>query len=233
MQLPRVVEIKGIRVLTTHQIAESYEVKEIQISQNFKNNRQRFTEGKHYISLSGDELRAFKNQLEKIEVVKSRTSHLYLWTEKGALLHAKSLNTDKAWQVYDYLVDFYFRIKEEKAILTSTKPEEKEFLEIDNPIRVFRELMELAECRGIKVQSAPLQGYKSRLKDDKIAIKNNLSMNQVIFELAYELSHAIIHDKCGNMLDKEDWDKYHQRAWRAAFMLIEALSIKVAWGKGN
>lgn len=31
---------------------------------------------------------------------------------KGALLHAKSLNTDKAWEVYDYLVDFYFRAKE-------------------------------------------------------------------------------------------------------------------------
>ena len=65
MQLPKIVEVKGIRVLTTHQIAESYDVKEIQISQNFKNNRQRFLEGKHYISLSGDELRAFKNQLEK------------------------------------------------------------------------------------------------------------------------------------------------------------------------
>lgn len=37
---------------------------------------------------------------------------MYLWTEKGALLHAKSLNTDKAWEVYDYLVDFYFRAQE-------------------------------------------------------------------------------------------------------------------------
>lgn len=45
-------------------------------------------------------------------MVASRTSHIYLWTEKGALLHAKSLNTDKAWEVYDYLVDFYFRAKE-------------------------------------------------------------------------------------------------------------------------
>lgn len=43
---------------------------------------------------------------------------LYLWTEKGALLHAKSLNTDKAWEVYDYLVDFYFRVKEEKVQVT-------------------------------------------------------------------------------------------------------------------
>ncbi len=42
MQLPQVIEVKGIRVLTTHQIAESYEVKKkIQISQNFKNNRQK------------------------------------------------------------------------------------------------------------------------------------------------------------------------------------------------
>lgn len=112
MQLPETVEFEGTRVLTTRQIADSYETKEVQIHQNFKNNRMRFVEGKHYISLSGDELKTFKNHLEKIEVVKNRTSHLYLWTEKGALLHAKSLNTDKAWEVYDYLVDFYFRAKE-------------------------------------------------------------------------------------------------------------------------
>lgn len=96
MQLPQTLEFEGIRVLTTSQIARAYETKEIQIHQNFKNNRVRFVDGKHYISLSGDDLKAFKNHLEKIEVVKSRTSHLYLWTEKGALLHAKSLNTDKA-----------------------------------------------------------------------------------------------------------------------------------------
>ena len=48
---------------------------------------------------------------------------LYLWTEKGALLHAKSLNTDKAWEVYDYLVDFYFRAKEKIV-----EPEKKEIV---------------------------------------------------------------------------------------------------------
>ena len=29
---------------------------------------------------------------------------IYLWTERGAFLHAKSLNTDKAWEVYDCFV---------------------------------------------------------------------------------------------------------------------------------
>lgn len=124
------VEYNGIIVLTTQQIAEAYEVKEIQISQNFKNNRQRFVEGKHYISLSGDDLRTFKNQLEKIEVVKSRTSHLYLWTQKGAFLHAKSLNTDKAWEVYDALVDNYFEKKKEEINVNQLSPELQMFNQI-------------------------------------------------------------------------------------------------------
>ena len=36
------------------------------------------------------------------------STKLYLWTEKGALLHAKSLNNDKAWEVYDWL-EFLFK----------------------------------------------------------------------------------------------------------------------------
>ena len=120
MQLPQIVEVKGIRVLTSKQLATEYGASTLKIKQNISNNRNRFVEGKHYISFTGDELRTFKNQVENIDLVDGRTSHLYLWTEKGALLHAKSLNTDKAWQVYDYLVDFYFRAKKE------TKPETKQ-----------------------------------------------------------------------------------------------------------
>ena len=97
MQLPQTVEVKEIRVLTSKQIAEEYGTTPGVIKKNFSNNRERFVEGKHYISLTGDELRAFKNQVNNVHLVANRTSHLYLWTEKGALLHAKSLNTDKAW----------------------------------------------------------------------------------------------------------------------------------------
>ena len=126
MNLPQVIEVRGIRVLTTKQIAEEYGASSQKIKQNFSNNRKRFVEGKHYISFTGDDLRAFKNQVENIDLVDGRTSHLYLWTEKGALLHAKSLNTDKAWEVYDYLVDFYFRAKE-KAV----EPEKKEIVPVE------------------------------------------------------------------------------------------------------
>jgi len=138
----RVIEVKGRRVLTSKQLAECYGAKEVQIKQNFSNNRERFIEGKHYISFTGDELKNFKNQVENFDLVASRTSHIYLWTEKGALLHAKSLNTDKAWEVYDYPADFYFRARErpelEKTnvvpVTDTTKPLKKE-VPVKSPVQ--------------------------------------------------------------------------------------------------
>lgn len=110
----QVVEVQGQRVLTTKQIAELYDAEIIKVQQNFRNNKENYQLGKHYIELSGKDLQEFKANPKISDQIKY-AKHLYLWTEKGALLHAKSLNTDKAWEVYDYLVDFYFRVKEEKA----------------------------------------------------------------------------------------------------------------------
>ncbi len=102
-----VVEYKDIRVLTTQQIAEAYGSDAKAISNNFNRNKERYIEGKHYICLEGEELRKFKTIHQFDE--SSRINKLYLWTEKGAFLHAKSLNTDTAWEVYDQLVDNYFK----------------------------------------------------------------------------------------------------------------------------
>ncbi|WP_167628822.1 ORF6C domain-containing protein [Listeria valentina] len=104
----RIMEFENTRVLTSQQIAEAYEVDLQKIQQNFNYNRQRYEEGKHYYLLEGEELRAFKRKIENFEVAKN-LNKLYLWTEKGALLHAKSLNTNKAWDVYDKLVDHYYK----------------------------------------------------------------------------------------------------------------------------
>ena len=102
-----VTEYKEIRVLTTQQIADAYGTDSKTISYNFNHNKDRYTEGKHFILLEGDDLRAFR----EIHDLPSNLNKLYLWTEKGAFLHAKSLNTDKAWEVYDHLVDTYFNRK--------------------------------------------------------------------------------------------------------------------------
>lgn len=110
MNSPTVTEYKDIRVLTTQQIAEAYETTDKVISNNFNNNKERYKEGKHYICLTGEELREFKGKSLNLGIAPN-ANKFYLWTEKGAFLHAKSLNTDKAWEVYDNLVDTYFAVK--------------------------------------------------------------------------------------------------------------------------
>lgn len=104
------IENEGKRVLTTAQLAEAYETDSKVISNNFNRNADRYTEGKHFYRLTGDELKAFK-ACHQIEDNLKFAPFVLLWTEKGALLHAKSLNTDKAWEVYDYLVESYFTKK--------------------------------------------------------------------------------------------------------------------------
>lgn len=116
MEQLAVTEFKNIRVLTTQQLAESYETNEKVISNNFNRNKDRYEEGKHYILLQGESLREFKTN-HQIDESLIRVNQLYMWTEKGAFLHAKSLNTDKAWEVYDKLVDTYFK-KNQRPLTT-------------------------------------------------------------------------------------------------------------------
>lgn len=100
------IEQNNQRVLLTSQIAQQYGTTSKRISENFNRNSERFIEGKHYYCLTGNEKREFCNHTQIADGSKAKA--LYLWTEKGALLHAKSLNTDKAWQAYEFLVDSYF-----------------------------------------------------------------------------------------------------------------------------
>ncbi|QPR68564.1 ORF6C domain-containing protein [Lysinibacillus macroides] len=110
----QVITYRNNRVLRTAQIAESYGTDSKSISKNFTNNKERYVAEKHYFCLKGEELRTFR----KIYELPSNISALYLWTEKGAWLHAKSLNTDKAWDAYEMLVDEYYKIIEPQPILT-------------------------------------------------------------------------------------------------------------------
>lgn len=118
-----VIEQQGLRVLTTAQLAECYGTDSKVIHDNFANNKKRYEDGKHFICLKGAELKEFKNLPENFGVVDKRSPVLYLWTERGALLHAKSLNTDKAWEVYGELVETYFRAKTAQTALQNLSPQ--------------------------------------------------------------------------------------------------------------
>lgn len=236
MQLPQKMEVKGTRVLTTKQVAELYDTDARTLQYNFRYNKKKYIPGKHYIEIQGEELRRLKTRSEFPSSLKY-AKLLYLWTEKGALLHAKSLNTDKAWEAYDYLVDFYFRAKENQEIperaavvptQTKTEPVKKKIPipHMEEPIFVFKNLLELAEEQGIILKLKGIEGYESMLRGNRIAIRKNMAFEQVVYETAYELAHYFIHYDQGCMIKSPLAKDYNEQAERAAFMMIRMLDIK-------
>ena len=123
------VDFANQRVLLTVQLADKYGCTTTQIKQNFNNAKAQFVEGTHYFKLTGAALRSFKNDwVESFDLVGTRARSLYLWTEQGALLHCKMLNTDAAWKVFKDLSNFYFahrddNLDELKAQIAQLKQE--------------------------------------------------------------------------------------------------------------
>ena len=121
----QIICYKNVNVVTTKQLAEFYEVETDKITYNFNYNKDKYQEGKHYFKLQNEDLKEFKDNIGNSNVVESNAKILYLWTEKGTLYHAKSLNTDKAWDVYEMLVETYFDVKEKTEIKKSAGKQPK------------------------------------------------------------------------------------------------------------
>ncbi|SCH67085.1 Phage anti-repressor protein [uncultured Ruminococcus sp.] len=169
-----VTEYKNIRVLTTQQIAEAYGTDTKIISKNFSRNKGRYIEGKHFICLEGEEKRGFINR-RQIDDGSKNAKTLYLWTEKGAFLHAKSLNTDKAWEVYDRLVDEYFEkgsrkpmtIAEQIQLLAQGNQDHEERIEkLENTMTIDYGQQKYISDLVSKVVIEVLGGKKSNAYDE-------------------------------------------------------------------
>lgn len=192
----QITEYKNIRVLTTQQIAEAYGTDTRVISNNFNRNKDRYVEGKHYICLEDDEKREFVDH-HQIDDGSKKASKLYLWTEKGAFLHAKSLNTDTAWEVYDRLVDNYFEKPKAVPMTTDQKIQllaqgnvelTERIDKVDKDLQDFKADMPLLalECQRItrakNQKVVPLMGGKSAP-----AYKNKSLMHKVYSDVDAQL----------------------------------------------
>lgn len=177
------------RILTTEQLAEVYETEVKHISNNFNRNKDKFTEGRHYFLLQGDELKAFK-AIHLLDESLKFASQLYLWTERGANRHCKILDTDKAWEQFDRLEETYFNSREQVAVPRSL-PEALR-LAADLAEKNERLALETVQQKQIISELKPKATYydlilqnKSTLSVTKIAKDYGLSaiaLNQILFE---------------------------------------------------
>lgn len=117
-----IINFNSIPVVTTEMLANFYGTEPKHIQNNFLRNTGRFVEGKHFFKIMGEQLREFKKSLTLLKMVSPNAKHLTLWTERGAARHAKMLDTDQAWDIFEQLEDCYFRRQE---ILAKTHKSER------------------------------------------------------------------------------------------------------------
>jgi hypothetical protein len=104
------IAYKGRPVVTTEMLAKLYGTDSHNIIKNYRGNTDRFVDGTHYFKLEGQELREFKHSITQSDSVKipRNVNALLIWTERGAARHAKMLDTEQAWEVFEKLEDCYF-----------------------------------------------------------------------------------------------------------------------------
>ncbi|APM40581.1 ORF6N domain-containing protein [Clostridium kluyveri] len=153
------MEFKNQRIMTTKVLAEQYGTNEQNISKNFTRNSERFVEGKHYFKLEGEELKEFKGYVLNDESLKF-VSILYLWTDRGAARHAKILDTDEAWDIYEELEETYFRVKESKPTC------------IEDVL-----IQSLQEMKDMRLQIEEAKKQTSEVKEEVQDIRNVITLN--------------------------------------------------------
>ena len=110
------ITYNGFPCISTEMLALAYEVEPNQIRQNFKRNKERFVEDKHFFMISGNDLNEFRLRVTNSHSqISSKARTLTLWTERGAARHAKMLSSDKAWDVFELLEETFFNVKAEAA----------------------------------------------------------------------------------------------------------------------
>lgn len=178
----------GVPVITTEQLANFYGCTKNNIKKNYSCNASRFTEGKHYFVISGLVLKELKNSVTFGNSVDKRAPKLTLWTERGAARHAKMLETNRAWDVYEQLEDCYFNQKEK--VEYSRK---KTTVDERTPLRDAVNM--LVGKKGLRYDDAYTMVHQ-RFNIDSI---DELSLEQI--PLAVEYIHRVVLE--GEFLGKQ------------------------------
>ena len=215
------IEHNNQRVLTTQQLADGYETDAQIIRNNFNRNKDRYIPGIHYYLLEGAEFQAFKatNQID----LPLNINSMYLWTEKGALLHAKSLNTDRAWEVYQELVDTYFRAKELQQPLMSQ-------------IQILQQAINILAEQERKLLA--IEGTVSAIKDTIIQEPDNWRedinrmFNKIVDRIGGEKFQEVRHESY-KLLEQRAHVDLNRRLMNLRTRMLDQGATKTAIEKAN
>lgn len=148
-------------------IAEIHDITTRDVRKSISRNEIRFKESVDFIDLkrweSGDQ--QLLETLGYTQMQISKAEHIYLLSERGYAKLIKIMDTDKAWEVHDKLIDEYFELKEESINRQQLSPQ----MQLMNMLVESMSKSELEQKR---------QAEKLEQLDDKVtSIKEVVALN--------------------------------------------------------
>lgn len=210
MILPEIIEHADVRVLTSAQLAESFGSDSKIINRNFQRNQDQFEQGVHYFSLTGEELKAFKGERQN-DVSLKFVSVLYLWTEKGAWLHAKFSKGERAKEAYRALINSYYSILEQPQQTHPLAISLEQFQQIESRVAALEQRLQEVTLHS---------GEQTRLRK---------AVNERVYQLAEEKGARRVLFRALWSAIKE---RYHVGSYRDVKQheLQDALRFVERWG---
>lgn len=106
----KIIEWQGQVVITTKDIAYFHGLEVRVINQKFRRNQKHFTINHDYFIATKND---FDNTLESQRVIQdlfvaNNQLEVYLFTKRGYFKFVKTINDDKAWEIYNNLIESYF-----------------------------------------------------------------------------------------------------------------------------
>lgn len=99
-----IIEHQGERVVTLAMVDQVHQRPDGTAGRNFRSNKERFSEGKHFFKINSDEFR----RSNPAAAPARGGAEMVLLTQRGYLMLVKSFTDELSWQVQDMLVDGYF-----------------------------------------------------------------------------------------------------------------------------
>ncbi|EET8459533.1 ORF6N domain-containing protein [Escherichia coli] len=203
------ITYKQIPVITTELLAHLYGTEAIRIRQNHHENKGRFIEEKHFFKLEGETLREFKHRVAfnySVKIARNVRS-LILWTERGAARHAKMLETDQAWEVFEKLEDCYF--SQGKTTQTEQHPQIQPQFTDEEIILLCYMLVWMEKAQQLSKQLYPVM---RELNSDYYG---------KLFDLAYETRHITNRTRDTLLREAAKLDPANYMVHRARSMLAQ------------
>ena len=114
------------------------------INELINRSRKRFKDGIDVIDLKSPDFKVVLNDLNFGSKEISNANNIYLLSERGYSKLLKILEDDKAWEVYDQLVDGYFTMRAEAKV---TKPR----IDSDKRLEIMSENAQTRNANKIRV----------------------------------------------------------------------------------